>query len=237
MLWSRFLLSSTVFFQKIRDSSKCCHLNWFHCHLYYYVTLYESSHPTFGDRSKASQYIWYHCYFHVIIILLFVSFPTRPLGIIPKPVSTVGITVIFIFHNFFMYLVWLMYSFIFSFSFIFSLFHWKSKINQMSYQLTQVLDIWQEFCLTFVSQSSREYYAWTFLETNLIFIYHLSAVSNFWLWHSSECITFPTHSCLLLYSFWVSFLLSLFTPLSVLYMTLHNSHSLFSCVLSVFALT
>ena len=55
--------------------------------------------------------------------------------------------------------------------------------------------------------------------------------------HIYQWITFPTQSCLVLYLFCANLLYSLFTWLIVSSLSPHNLHLLFSCVLSIFAIT
>ena len=53
--------------------------------------------------------------------------------------------------------------------------------------------------------------------------------------HSSQWITFPIQSCLVLFSFSVNFLHLLIMWRTVLSLSSHNLHLLFHCVLSIFA--
>ena len=58
-------------------------------------------------------------------------------------------------------------------------------------------------------------------------IYHLLAWSNFNLLHNSQCITFPTQSCLVLYSLCANLMHSLIMWLIVSSLSPHNLHLLF----------
>ena len=61
-------------------------------------------------------------------------------------------------------------------------------------------------------------------------IYHFFARSNFNFLHNSQCITLPTHSCLVLYSFYANLLLSLIMWLIVSSLSPHNLHLMFCYV-------
>ena len=65
----------------------------------------------------------------------------------------------------------------------------------------------------------------------------MKACPNFNLTHNSRYITFPTHSCLVLYSFCTSFLHSLIIWLTVPSLSPHSLHLRFFSVLSIFAMT
>ena len=68
-------------------------------------------------------------------------------------------------------------------------------------------------------------------------IYHLFVWWNFNYLHNSKRVTFPTQSCLVLYSFSSNLLLLLIIWLIVSSLSLHNLYLLFCCVLSIFTLT
>ena len=57
-----------------------------------------------------------------------------------------------------------------------------------------------------------------------LWLYHLSARSNFNPLHYSQWITIPTQSCLLLYSIWASVLHSLIMRLTILPLSPHSLH-------------
>ena len=65
-------------------------------------------------------------------------------------------------------------------------------------------------------------------------IYHLFVWSNLNLLHTSQWITLPTRSCLVLYFFCANLLYLLIMWLIVSSLSPHNLHLLFSCVLSIF---
>ena len=67
-------------------------------------------------------------------------------------------------------------------------------------------------------------------------IYHLVVWSNTNFLHNSQWITFPTQSWRVLYSFWVSLLHLLIMGLTVSFLSSHNLHLLFCCILSMFPL-
>ena len=67
-------------------------------------------------------------------------------------------------------------------------------------------------------------------------IYHLLVWSNLNFLHNSLCITSPTQSCLVLYSFCANLLDSLIKWLVVSSLPPHSLHLLFCCVLSILAL-
>ena len=60
--------------------------------------------------------------------------------------------------------------------------------------------------------------------------------SNLIVLHNSQWITFPTQSCLVLYTCYVNLLYSLIILLIILSQSPHNLHLLFCCVLLIFAL-
>ena len=78
----------------------------------------------------------------------------------------------------------------------------------------------------FVSQNPRKFYKSHFFENfiSLIFfcIYHLFVRSNLNFWHNSQLITFPTHSCQVLYFFCASWLHSLIMWLILLCLSQRN---------------
>ena len=67
-------------------------------------------------------------------------------------------------------------------------------------------------------------------------IYHLFVWSNLNFLRISQWITFPTQSCLVLYSFCANLLHSLIMWLMVSSLSPHSLHFLFCCVLSILAL-
>ena len=72
---------------------------------------------------------------------------------------------------------------------------------------------------------------------SLLYIYHLFVWSNLNFLHNTQWITFPTQSCLVLYSFCANLQHSLIMWLFVSSLSSHNLHLLFCCILSIFTLT
>ena len=75
-----------------------------------------------------------------------------------------------------------------------------------------------------------------FSADSALYIYHLFIWSNFNFLHSSQWITFPTQSCLVLYYFCATLLLSLIMCLIISFLSLYLLYLLFCCVLYIFAL-
>ena len=77
----------------------------------------------------------------------------------------------------------------------------------------------------------------SFTETDSgLCMYHLFRLPNFNFLHNFRWITWSTHSCLVLYSFWASLLHSLIMWLIVSSLSPDNLHLLLCCVLSILAL-
>ena len=134
---------------------------------------------------------------------------------------TIGITVTFIFHNFqfFSKVHILILLFVF-----FQFYTRVSKINNSASSLFSLLSwyliVWPRLGDPFVSQNP-----WGFFESHSPGqILGLLVCSNFTFLHNSMWITFPTHSCLILYSFCTN---SLVTWLIVSSLSLHNLHLIF----------
>ena len=89
----------------------------------------------------------------------------------------------------------------------------------------------------YISKSQKILYFSFFRTDSSLSIYHSVVGSNFNLFHNSQWITFPSQSCLVLYSFRASLLLSHIMWLIVLSLLPHNLFLLFWCVWSIFALT
>ena len=155
---------------------------------------------------------------------------------------TIGITVTYMFHSFFSSLVTSRYLSLISLSFSFT--PWsagaeKSTTQQVLFLLLTITrsgrlaEITWSVCIS-KSQSSL----WVSLSRtdSELCIDLLLVRSSLIFLHNSQWITYPTHSCLVLYSFWVSLLHSLIIWLIVLSLSPHNIHVLFYCVLSIFAL-
>ena len=86
-------------------------------------------------------------------------------------------------------------------------------------------EIWWSICIS-KSQSRSD---------SGLCIYYLFIWSNFNFLHNSQWITFPTQSCLVLYSFWANLLHLLIMWLIVASISPHNLHLLFCSVLFIFA--
>ena len=164
----------------------------------------------------------------------------KPLAIVPSASITVGITVIFMFHNFFNSLVRPNYLFLVSFHLIFKLISTETaKSNTVGCIFFLLIIIWSGFlariklfvCILKSQRISCFSFSWTGAGPVKI------VWSNFNFLHNSLWITFPTQLCPVLYSFCASLLHSFTTGLIVSFFSPHNLHLLFCCVLSIFALT
>ena len=87
------------------------------------------------------------------------------------------------------------------------------------------LGVWLDFRIVWVSFSVKD---------SRLGIYYISVSSNSNLWHNFLWIAFHTQSCLVLYSFCTSLLLSLNMRLTVTTLSLHNLYLLFSFLLFIF---
>ena len=164
----------------------------------------------------------------------------NPLVTVPKAPITIGIIVTYMFHSFFNSLARSRYLSFFSHSFSFIVVSRDSKVNNFAISLFLfiirfglLVEIRWSVCM---SESHRSLCV-LFSRTGAgLCIYHLFVWSNFNFLHISQCITLPTQSCLVLYSFCANLLHLLFMWLMVSSLTLHSLHSLFCCVLSILAL-
>ena len=132
---------------------------------------------------------------------------------------TIGITTNFMFHSFLSSLARSKYFSLFLLSLIF-----HSVVNTMQ-QLLFILLI-----ITIKVWSSGQVYVICLglkIPENFIYLILRNMVvwSNFNFLHNSQWITFPTQSCLVLYSFWASLLPSLIMGLMVSSISPHNLHS------------
>ena len=91
-------------------------------------------------------------------------------------------------------------------------------------------------CPVCISKSHRSLWVSFSRTGSQLCIYHLFVWSNLNFLHISQCITFPTQSCLALYSFYSNLLHSLIMWLLVSSLSPHSLNLLFCCVLSIFAL-
>ena len=158
--------------------------------------------------------------------------------------NTIGVTVTFMFHIFFSSRARSESLSLFSLSFSFTL--WSARMAKYTTQKVLFsffflfLTIARSGCLAeirwfvCVSKSLRSFcasFSWT--DPGLC-IYYLFVWSNLNFLHNSQWITFPTQSCLVLYSFCVNLLHSLIMWLIISSLSPHNLHRLFCCILSIY---
>ena len=119
---------------------------------------------------------------------------------------------------------------------------WDSKVDNFVNSLFFLLiiirsgllaEIWWSVCMSKSHRSLCVSFSWTGAG---LCIYHLLIWSNLNFLHISQCITLPTQSCLVLYSFCANLLHSLIMWLMVSSLSLHNIHLLFCWVLSILTL-
>ena len=169
---------------------------------------------------------------------------TNPLVTVPSTLIAIGITGNFMFHSFFGSIARSCYLSLFSLSFVFTL----SSIGSAKSTICQVpffffLTVTSSGCLTEMRWSicipkSQIILCVSFsMIGSELCIYHFFAWSNLNFLHNSQGISFPTQSCLVLYTFCTYLLHSLIMWLIVSSLSSHNPHPLFLCVLSIFALT
>ena len=135
------------------------------------------------------------------------GFFPRSLKIIPSAPNTIGITVILIFRSFLNRLGRSKYLSLYSFSFIFAL--WLAgTANSASWFVLFILLInnRSDFLASiswsvYTSEYKRILWVSFSMTDSILCIYHLSAWPNLNLLNNSLWITFPTQSCLVLYSF------------------------------------
>ena len=166
----------------------------------------------------------------------------NPLVIVPNAPITIGTIVIFMFHSFFNSLARSRYLSFFSLYFRFILWSaWtaKSTILQILFFLLIIMrsgllaGISWSVCMLKSHRSLCESFSRTVAG---LCICHLLAWSNWNLLHISQWITLPTQSCLALYSFCASLLHLLIMWLIISFLSPHNLHLLYCCVLSILAL-
>ena len=151
---------------------------------------------------------------------------------VPRAPITIDITVIFMFHSFFFNSLAKGPRTYLSFSFL-SILLWN-QLGQQSPQfsklslfcwLLQGLVVWPRLSDPFISQNPRTSCCVTFSKTNSeLCLYHLFVWSNFNDLQNSQWITFPTQSCLVLYSFCASLLHSLIMLFIVSSLSPRNLH-------------
>ena len=146
------------------------------------------------------------------------------------------------FHSFFRSLVRFRYLSFFSLSFNFTLWLAGQQSPQFCKFFFSLLIIVRSDRLVEIKWSvlmskSQRSLCVSFSRTDVwLRIYHLFIWSNRNFLHNSQWITFPTQSCLVLYSFYVNLHHSLIMWLMVSSLSPHNLHLLFCCVLSILAL-
>ena len=99
------------------------------------------------------------------------------------------------------------------------------------------LVVWSRLSDPFGCQNSRRIWVCHSSGLMLGFAYTILFIWwNFNFLHNSQWITLPTQSCLVLYSFCANLLHSLIMWLMVSYLSPHNQHLLFCCILSILAI-
>ena len=95
------------------------------------------------------------------------------------------------------------------------------------------LVIWPRLDDPSVCQSPIGVYACYFLRQVLAFAYTICSDGQIWIYCTSQCITLPTQSRLVLYSFCDNLLHSLIIWLMISSLSPHSLHLLFCCVLYI----
>ena len=176
-----------------------------------------------------------------LLISTFSSPCTNPLGIVTYASNIIGITVTFIFHSLFLVLCQRLGTYL-SFPFllillcgslgrqspIFGRFFWLTTARSGHLAEIRLSICISKFrrtlCVSLTRTGSR------------LDKYHLFVRSNFNFLHIYQWITFSAQLYLVLYSFCANLLHSLMKWFIVSSLSSHNSHLLFRCVLSFFAL-
>ena len=128
---------------------------------------------------------------------------TKPLETVPSTLVTIGITVTLIFHSFVRSLAWSKYLTLFSFSLV----CWDGKVHYTTVSFFLLLTITKSGLLTGIGWSICISKYQKILSFSFSRIYsNFSAWSNFSLLPNFQRITFRTQSCLVWYSFCVSYL-------------------------------
>ena len=175
-----------------------------------------------------------------------ISMPTspsnNPLVIVPKAPITIGIIVTFMFHSFFFQFPSKIEVLIFLFTFFSVLFlgqpgQQRPHLCKLSFLLSNIrsgllAEIRWSICM---SKSHRSLCHSPKTDARWC-IYHLFVWSNLNFLHSSEWITLPTQSFLVLYSFCANLLHSLMMWWLVSSLSPHGLHLLFCLFLSILAL-
>ena len=171
-----------------------------------------------------SSIVWMVC--TCILISNSFSLFTNPSVTVPCTLIVIGITVTFMFHDFF--------SSHFSPSFNFTQWPAKMAKSLIRQVICFSLTITKSGCL--LSKSQRILCILFSRMDSRLCIYHLFMWSNLNFWHSSQLITFLTQSCLLSNSLHAIMLHSLIMWLTISSLSPYNLHLLFCWVLSILTL-
>ena len=162
---------------------------------------------------------------------------TNRLGIVQKTLITIDITVTFMFHCLFFFLVFLQGLGIYLFFRFLLILPAKFTIRQVHFcfWLSLGMVVWSRLGVC-ISKSQRNL-CFSFCRTDSgLCIYLLFIWSNLNFLYNSLWMNFSTQSCLVFYSFCANLLHSLIIWLIFSSLSPHNLHLLFCCVLSLFAL-
>ena len=155
---------------------------------------------------------------------------------VPSAPITISITVTFIVHSFFSSLAKSILNLcLFSLSLIFPVTRWNHKFGRFSLLLLLLF-----FAITRSGLLTRICWSVCISKSQIIFcvwfswILHLFVWSNFDFLHNSQWFSFPSQSCLFLYSFYANLLHSLIIWWIVSSLSPQNLPLLFYCVLTIF---
>ena len=168
---------------------------------------------------------------------------SKPWGSVWSVPITIGITVTFMFHSFFMSLVRFKFLSLFLLFFIFIVVCWDSKVHYTTgspFFFFWLIITWFDLLagiswFVCISKSLRIMCISLSKMDSGLCIYYLFIWSNFNFLHNSQWISFPFLSYLVLYSFLASLLHSLMR-LIISFLSTYNQHLLFCCELSIFPL-
>ena len=163
---------------------------------------------------------------------------TNFLGIAPSPPTKIGVSVTFMFHVFLWFSSKVQISISLFVSFIFTL--WSGRMSKFTLRLVLFFFGWLSLGLVvwpilgdpFVSQNFRDVYVSSSRTSSGLCIHYLFEGSNFNFFTQLPVDYLPHPVVYGLIFFCVNLLWLL-----VLYLSPHNLHFLFCCVLSIFALT
>ena len=166
---------------------------------------------------------------------------TNSLVIAPSAIITIGITIPFMFHSFFLFSskVYVLISLFTFFQFYpvvcldGKVHYWQGLFScWLSLGFVDLAKIRWSIC---ISKSQRTFcISFSWMDSGLC-IYHLFIWSNFL--HNSQLITFPTLLSLVLYSFCANLLHSVIMSLIISSLSLHKLHLVFCWILFIFILT